>query len=65
MRNTALSEQKKHCRTKTITQEILKTIVKRERILVLTGQGKLAVRPGITDGLVYNPFKKEPESPLK
>jgi short-subunit dehydrogenase len=53
-----------------VAQAIIKAIAKRKRTLVLTGMGKLTVLlskllPGLSDGLVFNHFKKEPGSPLK
>lgn len=49
---------------------ILKAVTKRKRTLIMTGQGKLTVWlnkffPSLVDKLVYNHFKKEPDSPLK
>jgi short-subunit dehydrogenase len=49
---------------------ILEGTRKRRRELVMTAQGKLTVFlskwfPGITDKLVYNHMKKEPDSPFK
>jgi len=49
---------------------ILKAIAKRKRSVIMTFQGKLTVWlnkffPSLVDKLVYNHFKKEPDSPLK
>lgn len=81
IRNTALNEQGKMqgetpldegklMSAEAVAQAIIKAIVKRKRTLVLTGMGKLTVLlskllPGLSDGLVFNHFKKEPGSPLK
>ncbi|MFC6998714.1 SDR family oxidoreductase [Rufibacter roseus] len=53
-----------------VAERILEATRKRKRDLVLTTQGKLAVLlgkflPGLTDKLVYNQMKKEPNSPFK
>jgi short-subunit dehydrogenase len=81
IRNTALNEQGnmqgetpldegKLMSAEKVAQEIIKSIDKQKRTLVLTGMGKLTVLlskllPGLSDGLVFNHFKKEPGSPLK
>ncbi|GAA3932444.1 SDR family oxidoreductase [Chitinophaga oryziterrae] len=81
IRNTALNEQGKMqgetpldegklMSAEAVAQAIIKAIAKRKRTLVLTGMGKLTVLlskllPGLSDGLVFNHFKKEPGSPLK
>jgi len=49
---------------------IYKATVKRKKILILTGQGKLTVflnkfLPGLTDKLVYNVMAKEANAPIK
>lgn len=49
---------------------ILQGIAKRKRTIVMTQQGKWTVRlnkflPKFMDKMVYNHFKKEPDSPLK
>jgi short-subunit dehydrogenase len=49
---------------------IYQAVVKRKRDIVLTTQGKLTVWlnkliPGFMDGVVYNHFRKEKDSPLK
>lgn len=49
---------------------IYRATVKRKKILILTGQGKLAVFlnkwiPGIMDGIVYKTLAREANSPLK
>lgn len=49
---------------------ILQAISKRKRTVIMTFQGKLTVLlnkffPSLVDKLVYNHFKKEPDSPLK
>ncbi len=49
---------------------ILRAIAKRKRTVIMTFQGKLTVWlnklfPSLVDKLVYNHFKKEPDSPLK
>ena len=51
-------------------QHIYKATVKRKKILILTGQGKLTVflnkfLPGLTDKLVYNVMAKEANAPIK
>lgn len=81
IRNTALNEkgnvqgetpldEGKLMTAEAVASAINKSIAKRKRTLVLTGQGKLTVLlskllPGFLDGMVYNHFKKEPNSPLK
>ena len=81
IRNTALNEkggvqgetpleEGKLMSAEAVAQAVTKAIAKRKRTLVLTGQGKLTVLlskllPGFLDGMVYNHFKKEPNSPLK
>jgi NADP-dependent 3-hydroxy acid dehydrogenase YdfG len=81
IRNTALNEQGKMqgetpldegklMSAEAVAQAIIKAIAKRKRTLVLTGMGKLTVLlskllPGLSDGLVFNHFRKEPGSPLK
>ncbi len=49
---------------------IYRATVKRKKILILTGQGKLTVflnkfLPGLTDKLVYNVMAKEANAPIK
>ncbi len=49
---------------------IYRATVKRKKILILTGQGKLAVflnkwLPGWMDRIVYNTLAREADSPLK
>ncbi len=51
-------------------KHIYRATVKRKKILILTGQGKLAVFlnkwiPGIMDGIVYRTLAREADSPLK
>ncbi|MCE2994960.1 MAG: SDR family oxidoreductase [Cyclobacteriaceae bacterium] len=51
-------------------QHIYNATVKRKKILILTGQGKLTVflnkfLPGLTDKLVYNVMAKEANAPIK
>lgn len=51
-------------------QHIYRATVKRKKILILTGQGKLTVflnkiLPGLTDKLVYNVMAKEANAPIK
>jgi len=81
IRNTAINEQGKMqgetpldegklMSAEAVAQAIIKAITKRKRTLILTGMGKLTVLlskllPGLSDGLVFNHFKKEPGSPLK
>lgn len=81
IRNTALNEQgkaqgdtpldeSKLMSAEAVAQIIANGIAKRKRTIVMTGQGKLTVLinkllPGLADKLVYNHFKKEPNSPLK
>jgi short-subunit dehydrogenase len=81
IRNTALNEQGKAqgdtpldeaklMPAETVAELILNAVAKRKRTVVMTGQGKLTVFinklfPGLADKLVYNHFKKEPNSPLK
>lgn len=50
-------------------QHIYRATVKRKKILILTGQGKLTVflnkfLPGLTDKLVYNVMAKEANAPI-
>lgn len=81
IRNTALDahgqaqgespmDEKKLMSAETAAQFIYDAVVKRKRDLVLTSQGKITVFlnklfPGFMDGMVYNHFKKEKDSPLK
>lgn len=81
IRNTALNPQgqaqsetpldeSKLMSAEAVAAAVAKAIAKRKRTLVLTGQGKLTVflsklLPGLLDKLVYNHFKKEPNSPLQ
>ncbi|WP_210466014.1 SDR family oxidoreductase [Rufibacter roseolus] len=81
IRNTALSadgsqqgesprDEAKMMTAEEVADRILEATRKRKRELVLTTQGKLAVLlgkflPGLTDKLVYNQMKKEPNSPFK
>lgn len=81
IRNTALNEkggvqgetpldEGKLMSAEAVAAAINNSIAKRKRTLVLTTQGKLTVflskiLPGFLDGMVYNHFKKEPNSPLK
>jgi short-subunit dehydrogenase len=49
---------------------IYRATVKRKKIIILTGQGKLAVFlnkwfPGLMDGIVYKTLAREADSPLK
>ncbi|KAA2239122.1 SDR family oxidoreductase [Chitinophaga agrisoli] len=53
-----------------VARHTLTAIAKRKRQLVLTRTGKLAVllnrfMPGLADKMVFNVFRKEPDSPLK
>ncbi len=81
IRNTALDQrgqaqsetpldESKLMTSEEVADRTLKAIAKRKRHLVLTGMGKLTVFlnrfvPGIADKLVFNVFRKEPNSPLK
>ncbi|WP_210486181.1 SDR family oxidoreductase [Rufibacter aurantiacus] len=81
IRNTALSadgsqqgesprDEAKMMTAEEVADRILEATRKRKRELVLTTQGKLVVLlgkflPGLTDKLVYNQMKKEPNSPFK
>ncbi|WP_181304135.1 SDR family oxidoreductase [Rufibacter sp. XAAS-G3-1] len=81
IRNTALAadgrpqgesprEEGKMMSSEQVADLILEGARKRRRELVMTGQGKLTVflskwLPGLTDKLVYNHMKKEPDSPFK
>ncbi len=80
IRNTALAadgsqqgesprDEAKMMTAEEVADHILKATRQRKRDLVLTTQGKLAVLlgkflPGLTDKLVYNQMKKEPNSPF-
>lgn len=80
IRNTALAadgsqqgesprDEAKMMTAEEVADHILKATRQRKRDLVLTTQGKLAVLlgkflPGLTDNLVYNQMKKEPNSPF-
>jgi short-subunit dehydrogenase len=80
IRNTALNNQgkaqgetpfdeSKLMSAETVAEEILKSIRKKKKYLVLTGQGKLTVFmnkwfPGFLDKLVYNTIAKEKDSPF-
>jgi dehydrogenase/reductase SDR family protein 7B len=53
-----------------VAGHIFRAVVERRRTIILTGQGKLTVLlnkffPAFMDKMVYNHFKKEPDSPLK
>jgi dehydrogenase/reductase SDR family member 7B len=53
-----------------VADRILKAVKKRDRDMVLTLQGKMAVWvnklfPSLADKLVYNALAKEKDSPLK
>ncbi len=53
-----------------VAKAVHRAIVKRKRLVVLTGLGKLAVwlnkwAPGLMDGMVYKEMAKEPDSPFK
>jgi short-subunit dehydrogenase len=53
-----------------VAEAILKAVERRQRTLILTVQGKFTVMmskffPAFLDKLVYNHFRKEPDSPLK
>ncbi|WP_193553972.1 SDR family oxidoreductase [Rufibacter latericius] len=81
IRNTALSadgsqqgesprDEAKMMTAEEVAHLILEGTRKRKRELVMTGQGKLTVFlskwfPNLTDKLVYNHMKKEPDSPFK
>lgn len=80
IRNTALNNQgkaqgetpfdeSKLMSAETVAEEILKSIRRKKKYLVLTGQGKLTVFmnkwfPGFLDKLVYNTIAKEKDSPF-
>ncbi len=80
IRNTALNkngiaqgetprEEEKMMSSERVAQIIAKAVHKRERDLILTSQGKLAVWlhrnfPGITDRIILNEMAKEPDSPF-
>ena len=81
IRNTALTadgssqgesprDESKMMTSEEVAEHILKATLKRNRDIVLTSQGKLAVflnkwMPGILDGIVYNQMAKEKDSPFK
>jgi dehydrogenase/reductase SDR family protein 7B len=81
IRNTALAadgsqqgesprDEGKMMTSEEVADRILYATRKRQRDIVMTTQGKLAVLlgkffPGLTDKLVYNQMKKEPNSPFK
>jgi len=81
IRNTALAadgrqqgesprEEGKMMTAEEVADRILEATRRRKREVVMTSQGKLAVflskwLPGLTDKLVYNHMKKEPDSPFK
>lgn len=63
-------DEKKLMSSEEVAQHIYNAVVKRERDLVLTTQGKMAVLlsrlfPKLTDKMVYNTVSKEPGSPFK
>ena len=80
IRNTALNkngfaqgetprDEQKMMSSERVAQIIAKAAHKRERDLILTNQGKLAVWlhrnfPGITDRIILNEMAKEPDSPV-
>ena len=80
IRNTALNknglaqgetprDEEKMMSSERVAQIIAKAAHKRERDLILTNQGKLAVWlhrnfPGITDRIILNEMGKEPDSPV-
>ncbi|RLD48320.1 MAG: short chain dehydrogenase [Bacteroidetes bacterium] len=80
IRNTALNknglaqgetprDEEKMMSSERVAQIIAKAAHKRERDLILTNQGKLAVWlhrkfPGITDRIILNEMAKEPDSPV-
>lgn len=80
IRNTALNknglaqgetprDEEKMMSSERVAQIIAKAAHKRERDLILTNQGKLAVWlhrnfPGITDRIILNEMAKEPDSPF-
>ncbi|WP_276497460.1 SDR family oxidoreductase [Pontibacter litorisediminis] len=81
IRNTALAangqqqgetprEEEKMMSAEEVAERILKATIQRQRDLVMTTQGKLAVWvnklfPSLADKLVYNVMAKEKDSPLK
>ncbi|AKQ44914.1 short-chain dehydrogenase [Rufibacter radiotolerans] len=81
IRNTALAangqqqgesprDEGKMMSAEEVADKILEGTIKRQRELIMTGQGKLTVflskwLPGLTDKLVYNHMKKEADSPFK
>lgn len=53
-----------------VAEEMIKAIVKRKKLIILTGQGKLAVTlnklfPRLVDKLTFNEMAKENNSPIK
>lgn len=63
-------EESKLMTAETCAGIILNAVVKRKRVVVMTGQGKLTVwlnklLPGLADKLVYNHFLHEADSPLR
>ncbi|WP_192823635.1 SDR family oxidoreductase [Rufibacter sp. LB8] len=81
IRNTALAangqqqgesprDEGKMMTAEEVAEKILEGTLRRKRELVMTGQGKLTVflskwLPALTDKLVFNHMKKEPDSPFK
>lgn len=81
IRNVALSKdgsaqsesplnEKKIMQPEEVADAIVRGVINRKRTLIMTGQGKLTVFlnkwfPHLVDVLVYNYFKKEPDSPLR
>jgi short-subunit dehydrogenase len=81
IRNTALTadgtrqgesprEEQKMMQPEEVASEILKGVIKRKRVIVLTSEGKLAVFlgklfPKFIENMVFNKMAKEPDSPFK
>ena len=67
--DTPLKEQKLMT-AEEVADRIFKSVAKRKRTLVLTSQGRMTVFlnklfPKFMDRMVFNHFRKEPDSPLK
>ncbi|HEX8548117.1 MAG TPA: SDR family oxidoreductase [Cytophagaceae bacterium] len=63
-------DEEKMMSSEEVAKEILKGVINKKRDLILTFQGKLTVFlnkrfPAFMDKMVYNHFKKEPDSPIK
>lgn len=81
IRNTALTangsmqgesprEELKMMQPEEVAFEILKSVIKRKRVIVLTTEGKLAVFlgklfPKFIEKMIFNKMAKEPDSPFK